>query len=205
MSLWEAGAFRKAVTAHRFRVWERALLLEPGQLQAPPASHPRVRDGRWCVFIGTATLEAAIRDVAQILATRGCNLLRPQQSLDVQASRDADLLAHRYEVGTHRGPLAEVAITYGITPSHAREVVERMIARAQGFIFDIPVLDTIFDRGTGTFPLTTAVVDRRMCELLGPSLSLERAAAFVSEIVDCQTADADHRVAATCTRNPDRK
>jgi hypothetical protein len=122
--------------------------------------------------------------VAQILATRGCNLLRPQQPLDAQASRDADLLAHRYEVGTHRGPLAEVAITYGITPSHAREVVERMIARAQGFIFDIPVLDTIFDRGTGTSPSTTAVVDGRIREMLGQSLSVEQAASFASEIVD---------------------
>ncbi|MGF6508557.1 transcriptional regulator with XRE-family HTH domain [Paraburkholderia sp. 32] len=105
---WEQGTFPKALTVARLRGWERALLLAPGQLLAPPASHPGVGDGRWRVTIGTETLEAAIHRVAACLATRGRNLLQPEQPLDAKAARDADLLAHRYGVGAHRRPLVDL-------------------------------------------------------------------------------------------------
>lgn len=37
---WERGTFPKALTADQLRAWECALLLAPGQLLAPPVSHP---------------------------------------------------------------------------------------------------------------------------------------------------------------------
>jgi len=86
---WEQGTFPKALTVARLRAWERALLLAPGQLLAPPVAHPRVCGGRWRVTIGTETLEAAVHCVAACLATRGRNLLQPEQPLDAKAARDA--------------------------------------------------------------------------------------------------------------------
>ncbi|NUY01472.1 helix-turn-helix domain-containing protein [Paraburkholderia sp. JPY169] len=41
LSQWEQATFPKVLTAQRLRAWERALLLAPGELLAPPASHPR--------------------------------------------------------------------------------------------------------------------------------------------------------------------
>ncbi|WP_429559807.1 helix-turn-helix domain-containing protein [Paraburkholderia youngii] len=199
---WEQGTFPKALTVARLRTWERALLLAPGQLLAPPASHPGVRDGRWRVTIGTETLEAAIQCVAACLATRGRNLLQPEQPLDAKAARDADLLAHRYGVGAHRWPLADVAVSYGISPSHARLTVARMVARSAGFAFRIPVLDAMLEVGAGGFSFSTAVADGRMRDLLGPSLSRERAAAFAGEILSRRITGADPGMSIAGTSVP---
>jgi transcriptional regulator with XRE-family HTH domain len=199
---WEHGTFPKALTVARLRAWERALLLAPGQLLAPPASHPGVRDDRWRVTIDTETLEAAIHRVAACLAARGRNLLNPEQPLDARARRDADLLAHRYGVGAHRWPLVDVAVSYGIDPSHARQTVARMVARAAGFAFSIPVLDAMLAVGAGGFSFTTTVADGRMRDLLGPSLSLERATAFASEILSRRITGADPGLAVAVTRRP---
>ncbi|WP_429291464.1 helix-turn-helix domain-containing protein [Paraburkholderia sp. CI3] len=199
---WEQGTFPKALTVARLRGWERALLLAPGQLLAPPASHPGVGDGRWRVTIGTETLEAAIHRVAACLATRGRNLLQPEQPLDAKAARDADLLAHRYGVGAHRRPLVDLAVSYGIDPSHARQTVARMVARAAGFAFRIPVLDDMLAVGAAGFSFTTAVADGRMRDLLGPSLSMGRAAAFAGEILSRRITGADPGKAVAGTRRP---
>lgn len=199
---WEHGTFPKALTVARLRTWERALLLAPGQLLAPPASHPGVGDGRWRVTIGTETLAAAIHRVAACLATRGRNLLQPEQPLDAQAARDADLLAHRYGVGAHRWPLVDVAVSYGIDPSHARQTVARMVARAAGFAFRIAVLDDMLAVGAAGFSFTTAVADGRMRDLLGPSLSMEHAAAFAGDILSRRITGADPGKAVAGTRGP---
>ncbi|WP_429289786.1 helix-turn-helix domain-containing protein [Paraburkholderia sp. CI3] len=199
---WEKGTFPRALTVVRLRAWERALLLAPGQLLAPPASHPGVGDGRWRVTIGTETLEAAIHRVAACLATRGRNLLGPEQPLDAKAARDADVLAHRYGVGAHRWPLVDVAVSYGIDPSHARQTVARMVARAAGFAFRIPVLDDMLAVGAAGFSFTTAVSDGRMRDLLGPSLSMEHAAAFAGEILSRRITGADPGMAMAGTRRP---
>ncbi|MEX3966809.1 helix-turn-helix domain-containing protein [Paraburkholderia sp. EG286B] len=140
---WEGGTFPKTLTADRLRAWARALLLAPEQLLALPAPHPGVHDGRWCVVIEAETLEDAIHRVAQCLATRGRNLLRPGQPLDKTASRKADLLAHRYGIGAHRGPLVAVAVPYGMAATEVRKTVARMITRSAQFAFEIPVLDAI--------------------------------------------------------------
>ncbi|MEX3939863.1 helix-turn-helix domain-containing protein [Paraburkholderia sp. BR10937] len=197
---WERGVFPKALTAWRLRAWEQALLLAPGQLLAPPVSHPRVRDGRWRVVIEADMLEAAIRSVAACLATRGRSLLRPDQTLDARARRDADLLAHRYGIGAHRWPLVDVAISYGMDPSHARHTVTRMIERATGFEFAIPVLDSIVNAGAAASLSSTAAAGDRMRDLLGPSLSLERAEAFAAEILSRRINDADVPVAVADQR-----
>ncbi|MGF6810820.1 transcriptional regulator with XRE-family HTH domain [Paraburkholderia sp. Clong3] len=202
---WEQGTFPKALTVARLRTWERALLLAPGQLLAPPASHPGVGDGRWRVTIGTETLEAAIHRVAACLATRGRNLLQPEQPLDATPARDADLLAHRYGVGAHRRPLVDLAVSYGIDPSHARQTVARMVARAAGFAFRIPVLDDMLAVGAAGFSFTTAVADGRMRDLLGPSLSMEHAAAFAGEILSRRITGADPGKAVAGTRRPARR
>lgn len=199
---WEQGTFPKALTVAHLRNWERALLLAPDQLLTPPAAHPGVRDGRWHVVVEAQTLEAAIRRVAECLATRGRNLVRPEQPLDAQTGRNADLLAHRYGIGTHRWPLIDIAVTYGITLSHAHQTIVGMIARATQFEFDIAVLDSIVEAGAAGLSSTTAVDDSRMHDLLGPSLSMERAAAFASEILFRRIASADARVAMACTSVP---
>lgn len=180
---WEQGTFPKALTIERIRAWERALLLKQDQLLAPPAAHPRVRDGRWRVVIEADTLETAIRRVAECLATRGRNLVRQDQPLDSRACRDADLLAHRYGISTHRWPLIEVAVTYGMTLSHAHQTIAGMISRAAQFEFDIPVLDSIGAATAARLSSTTAFADLHMRDLLGPSLSMEQAAAFAIEIL----------------------
>ncbi|MFM0075980.1 hypothetical protein PQQ86_33005 [Paraburkholderia sediminicola] len=140
-------------------------------------------DGRWRVVIEAETLEAAVRCVAECLATRGRNLVTPEQPLEAQASRNADLLAHRYGIGTHRWPLIDVAVAYGITLSHAHQTIARMIARAAQFKFDIGVLDAIGEAIAAGDSPTTAVTDVHLCNLLGPSLSMERAEAFADEIL----------------------
>ncbi|MFM0613186.1 helix-turn-helix domain-containing protein [Paraburkholderia nemoris] len=198
----EKGTFPKALTAERLRAWERALLLAPDQLLAPPAAHPGLRDGRWRVVIEAETLETAIRRVAECLATGGRNLVRPEQPLDAKAVRNADLLAHRYGIGAHRWPLVDVAVAYGITLSHAHQTIAGMIVRAAQFEFDIAVLDALVEASAAGLPSTTAVADRRMRDLLGPSLSMERAAAFTSEVLSQRIARADARMAAACTSIP---
>jgi hypothetical protein len=92
-----------------------------------------VRDGRWRVLLEADTLETAIRRVAECLATRGRNLTRPEQPLGARASRDAHVLAHRYDVSTHHWPLIDVAVTYGMTLSHAHQTIAGMITRAAQF------------------------------------------------------------------------
>lgn len=199
---WEQGTFPKALAIERIRAWERALLLAPDQLLVPPAAHPGVRDGRWRVVIEAETLETAIRRVAECLATRGRNLVRPEQPLDAQAGRNADLLAHRYGIGTRRWPLIDVAVAYGITLSHAHQTIAGMITRAAQFKFEIAVLDSIVEASAASLPSTTAVAGGRMRDLLGPSLSMERAAAFASEIVSRRIADADAHIAVTYASIP---
>ncbi|CAB3776238.1 hypothetical protein LMG28614_00174 [Paraburkholderia ultramafica] len=202
LSRWEQGTFKRAMTAQRLRAWERALLLAPGQLLAPPAAHPAVREGRWRVTVEAGTLEGAIRRVAECLATRGRHLLRPEQPLDAKAGRDADLLAHRYGIGRHRWPLIDVAVANGITLAHAHRTIARMIARAAQFEFDITVLDAIVEASSAGLSSATVFAEGRMRELLGPSLSVERAAAFASEIVSRRIAGADARMAVACTSIP---
>ena len=183
LAQWERGAFPKTLTADQLRAWARALLLAPEQLLAPPASHPRVRNGKWCVVIEAQALESAIHRVAQCLATRGRNLVRPELSLDKAASRNADLLAHRYGIGARRWPLIDVAVSYGMARADVHKAVARLIARSTQFAFEIPVLDSIEQVGAAGCSSTSAVADDRMRELLGPSLSMERAAAFAGEIL----------------------
>jgi transcriptional regulator with XRE-family HTH domain/post-segregation antitoxin (ccd killing protein) len=179
---WEAGTFPKALHAQRLRAWERALLLAPGQLLEPPASHPRMQDGQWRVVIEAETLEAAIHRVAVCLATRGRNLVGPDQPLDKAASRNAELLAHRYGIGAHRRwPLVDVAVSYGTARADVHKAVSRLIARAAQFAFEIPVLDSIVR--AGGFASTNACADGRIRSLLGSSLSLECAATFAGEIL----------------------
>ena len=199
---WEQGTFPKALTAARLHAWERALLLAPDQLLAPPAAHPGLRDGRWRVVVKAETLETAIRRVAECLATRGRNLVRPEQPLDAKACRDAELLAHRYGLGTRRWPLIDVAVAYGITLSHAHQTVAGMIVRAAQFEFEIAVLDAIVEASAAGLPSTTAVADGRMRDLLGPSLSVERAAAFAIEILARRIDGTAARIAVACTSVP---
>ncbi|MEX3968189.1 helix-turn-helix domain-containing protein [Paraburkholderia sp. EG286B] len=189
---WEGGAFPKTLTADRLRAWARALLLAPEQLLALPAPHPGVHDGRWRVVIEAETLEAAIHRVAQCLATRGRNLLRPGQPLDKRARRNADLLAHRYGIGSHRGPLVDVAVSYGMAATELRKTVARLITRSAQFAFEIPVLDVVVT--AGGLSSATAIADDRVRDLLGPSLSMERAAAFAGEILSRRIAGADPRM-----------
>ena len=186
---WEQGTFPKALTAQQLRAWARAILLAPEQLLALPASHPGGRNGRWCVVIEAETLEGAIHRVAQCLATRGRNLLRPEQPLDKAASRNADLLAHRYGIGGHRWPLVDVAVSYGMAATDVRKTVAGLITRSAQFAFEIPVLDAIGK--AGGFSPATAAADERVCGLLGSSLSMERAVAFAGEILSCRIAGAD--------------
>ncbi|MEX3982150.1 helix-turn-helix domain-containing protein [Paraburkholderia sp. EG287A] len=190
---WEQGTFPKALTAHHLRAWARALLLAPEQLLALPVPHPGVRDGRWRVVIEAETLEDAIHRVAQCLATRGRNLLGPEQPLDKTARRNADLLAHRYGIGAHRWPLVDVAVSYGMAATHLRQTVAGLITRSARFAFEIPVLEVIVK--AGGFSLATAATDVRVRGLLGPSLSIERAAAFAGEILSRRIAGADPRMA----------
>jgi hypothetical protein len=190
---WEQGTFPKALTIERIRAWERALLLTQDQLLAPPAAHPGVRDGRWRVVIEADTLETAIRRVAECLATRGRNLVRPEQPLGAKAVRNADLPAHRYGISAHRWPLIDVAVAYGMTLSHAHHSIAGMITRAAQFEFEIAVLDSIVGTGAADLSLTTTVADRRMHGLFGSSLSMDRAAAFAS---------ADARMAMPCISIP---
>ncbi|MFM0640949.1 helix-turn-helix transcriptional regulator [Paraburkholderia metrosideri] len=199
---WEQGTFPKALTVARLRAWARALLLAPDQLLAPPATHPGLRDGRWRVVVKAETLETAIRRVAECLATRGRNLVRLEQSLDAKACRDAALLAHRYGTGTRRWPLIDVAVAYGITLSHAHQTIAGMIARAAQFEFDVAVLDAIVEVSTAALLPTTVVTGRRMHDLLGSSLSMERGAAFASEILSRRISSADACMAAGYTSIP---
>ncbi|MFM0665835.1 hypothetical protein [Paraburkholderia sediminicola] len=148
------------------------------------------------------TLETAIRRVAECLATRGRNLVTPEQPLDTKAVRNADLFAHRYGIGAHRWPLVDVVIAYGITLSHAHQTTAGMIVRAAQFEFDIVVLDAIVEASAAGLPSTIAVADRRMRDLLGPSLSMERAEAFTGEILSRRIASADASMAMTCTSIP---
>ncbi|WP_246392023.1 hypothetical protein [Paraburkholderia youngii] len=70
------------------------------------------------------TLEAAIHGVAACLATRGRNLVGPEQPLDKAASRNADLLGHRYGIGAHRHwPLVDVAVSYGMARADVHKAV----------------------------------------------------------------------------------
>ncbi|MEX3951073.1 helix-turn-helix domain-containing protein [Paraburkholderia sp. EG287B] len=197
---WEGGTFPKTLTADRLRAWARALLLAPEQLLALPAPHPGVHDGRWCVVIEAETLEDAIHRVAQCLATRGRNLLRPGQPLDKTASRKADLLAHRYGIGAHRGPLVAVAVPYGMAATEVRKTVARMITRSAQFAFEIPVLDAIAEGGG--FSSATDAADEQLRGLLGPSLSMERAAAFAGEILSSRIAGADPSMGAARAQHP---
>lgn len=148
------------------------------------------------MVVEAETLETAIRRVAECLATRGRNLVRPEQPLEAKVGRDAELLAHRYGIGTRRWPLIDVAVAYGITLSHAHQTVAGMIARAAQFEFEIAVLDAIVVASAAGLPSMTAVTDRRMHDLLGPSLTMERAAAFASEILSWRIA----RAACTSSR-----
>ena len=108
----------------------------------------------------------------------------------------------RSGIGTRRWPLIDVAVAYGITLSHAHQTGAGMIARAAQFEVEIAVLDAIVEASAAGLPSTTAVADCRMRNLLGPSLSMERAAAFTSEILSRRIARADARVAAACTSIP---
>ncbi|WP_434666227.1 helix-turn-helix transcriptional regulator [Paraburkholderia sp. A3BS-1L] len=195
---WERGAFPKALTAQRLHAWERALLLAPGQLLAPPAPHPMVIDGRWRVVIEAQTLEAAIHRVAGCLATHGRNLVTPGQPMERASSRNADLLAYRYGIGAYRGSLVDVAVAYGMAATDVRKAMARLIERAARFAFEIPVLNVIEKAGAADLSSTTTVAGDRIRDLLGPSLSMERAAAFASEILSRQIAGAELRMGVAC-------
>ncbi|NMM03536.1 hypothetical protein HHL24_37365 [Paraburkholderia sp. RP-4-7] len=69
-------------------------------------------------------------------------------------------------------------------------------------LLDAIQLDSIVEAGAAGLSSTTAVADSRMHDLLGPSLSMERAAAFASEILFRRIASADARVAMACTSVP---
>jgi transcriptional regulator with XRE-family HTH domain len=200
LSGWERGTFAKALTERRLHAWERALLLAPGQLLAPPALHPKVHHGRWRVLIEAETLEVAIRRVAECLATRGRCLLKPEQPLDPQAARDADLVAHRYGVGAHRWPLADVAGAYATSLSHAHKIVARTIARRAQFEFEIPVLDALVESDETGISSTIARTGDRLRDLLGSALSMECAVAFAGEILCRRIDGADFHVAGADQR-----
>jgi hypothetical protein len=154
------------------------------------------------VLLEADTLETAIRRVAECLATRGRNLTRPEQPLGARASRDAHVLAHRYGVSTHHWPLIDVAVTYGMTLSRAHQTIAGMITRAAQFEFEITVLDSIEEATAAGLPSTTAVADVHMRDLLGPSLSMEKAVTFTSEILARRIDGTDACTAAACTRMP---
>jgi transcriptional regulator with XRE-family HTH domain len=192
---WEQGTFRVALTGERLRAWETALRLAPGQLLAPPASHPLVHRGRWHVVIEAQTVEMSIHRVAQCLATRGRNLIQPLQPLKPRAERDAALLAHRYTSDRHRQPLIDVAVLHGITLNHAHQTIARMIERAALFEFDIPVLAPFLLAGEEGAQPVIAISDGCTKAQLGPTLRVRDVARFVREIlvaakVRARTADA---------------
>jgi hypothetical protein len=64
------------------------------------------------------------------------------------------------------------------------------------------VLDSIVEASAAGVSSTTAVADGRMRDLLGPSLSMDRAAAFAREILSRRIAGADARRAVACTGIP---
>ncbi len=65
-----------------------------------------------------------------------------------------------------------------------------MIERATEFEFVIPVLDSIVEAAEADPLSTTAAAGDRMRDLLGPSLSLDRADAFAGEMLSRRISDA---------------
>jgi hypothetical protein len=82
--------------------------------------------------------------------------------------------------------------------------IARMIARAAAFAIEIPMLDSIVEASAAGVS-STAVADGRMRDLLGSSLSMERAAAFAREILSRRIAGADARRAVACTGIPKKQ
>ena len=78
----------------------------------------------------------------------------------------------------------------------------RLVARAAGFAFRIPVLDAMLAVGAAGFSFTTAIADGRMRDLLGPSLSMERAAVFAGEILSRRITGADPGMSIAGTSLP---
>ncbi|WP_429355064.1 hypothetical protein [Paraburkholderia sp. 32] len=64
------------------------------------------------------------------------------------------------------------------------------------------MLDDMLAVDAAGFSFTTAVADGRMRDLLGPSLSMERAAAFAGEILSRRITGAEPGKAVAGTRRP---
>lgn len=182
---WEKGELPRSMHSSRLLAWETALGLPSGGLVAPDSEEPAApTPRRQHVTIVANTVTDAIWKVATCLATRGRNLAFPDQSIDVAALRDANLLARRYGVDGEEGTtLAALGTPLGITRERVRQIVEKLIERSAQFEFDIPALDALELACASCLPCPVSVLNNHARTLLGELLTFEHACLFASDLL----------------------
>ncbi|WP_134135422.1 hypothetical protein [Paraburkholderia sp. BL6665CI2N2] len=134
--------------------------------------------------IAADTVTDAIWKVATCLATRGRNLVFPDQPIDVAAQRDANLFARRYGVDGEEGTtLTALGTPLGITRERMRQIVQKSIERSAQFEFDIPVLDALDLACASCLPCPVSVLNNHTRTLLGELLIFEHACLFAGDLL----------------------
>ena len=168
--------------------WESVLGVQKGWLRDPLQYAPPL-NGRATTthseLPSCANISEEIRCIGAWLSrkeslcrTTHYELLHPNEQ------RLANIFAERYGVASENGSILKaIGVRYGVTRERIRQMVDKMVARSEGFSVVTPNLDMLAARLPAILPQAVTKLDEALRPLLGESLSLVSVERFSREVL----------------------
>lgn len=173
---WEKVVPR-TLTAEAWRSWCRILSVSE-DYRGYGALERITRTSATAIATEAPTFHELIIAVAEGVATAR----RKDDSAALE--RDKDMLMRRYGLfGEDQTTLQAIGVRHGLTRERVRQLLNRLAQTAVRVSKPIALLDAARQRIAGLAPTPLAMLDPRMRDLLGPSLSTKDAARFAVEML----------------------